>query len=221
MYFKNWFQENFEYPYPSANWKRDLDDYGDKKRGNTFSPENSDENWKAAANEYAEELSLPKVIGRHEASGTNALIFPTENSKIVVRVSPDNFRNICERIIEREEFQSTGGVNVIIKQIRMEKLIFTWKERVILNWHDILLSKYKHERKIVDTLNLLKKLHIYSYKMDLNIEDMVDKLSEIPECVGISKAIKAGIPIEDVSEENIGLSMSGSKYSNQLQIIDC
>jgi hypothetical protein len=62
MYFKNWFQENFEYPYPSANWKRDLDDYGDNKRGNTFSPENSDENWKAAANEYAEELSLPKVV---------------------------------------------------------------------------------------------------------------------------------------------------------------
>ena len=103
----------------------------------------------------------------------------------------------------------------------MEKLIFTWKERVLLNWYDILYSKYNHERKIIDILNLLKKLHIYSYKMDLSIEKMVDKLSEIPECVGISKAIKAGIPIEDVSEENIGLSMSGSKYSNQLQIIDC
>lgn len=171
------------------------------------------------AMQLAEEYDLPKPIRKID-EGTQAHIFDTKDPNIILRISNDDVRNSCEKIIEKPEFQATGGVNVVYKVIRKDKLLFSWKEKVIVNWLDDLTAKYKYDRKKTDALFNLESLNRFAEHEEA-LARLLNTLRTIPETENIVSAIELGIPTDDVTGHNLGLSKPDSKFPNSIQVIDC
>jgi len=168
----------------------------------------------------AKENGLPMPT-ENFAEGSSAVLYNTDDPSIVLRISADDKWNKCEKIIDLPQMQKTGGVNVILKQILDNGLIFSWKEKVDTNWHDKLYHKYRHDREKRHALDMVRKFHEFVLEDQSKYKKLLQKLLEMPETRGFVKAIIQGIPIKDLHTGNFGLSLPGSKYPDSLQVIDC
>ncbi len=170
------------------------------------------------AKRLAGQNGLPLPVKRI-TTGSVAHIFSTTDPNVILRISSDDIRNLCERVIELPQFQKTGGVNVILKLIRNKGTLFTWKERVETDWPTKLMGAYIDDKEKWRALDQIKFL--YTYKDEKSMRKLLEVLKTIPETKNLVKAIIKGIPINDLYTDNLGLSLPGSKYPNSLQVIDC
>jgi hypothetical protein len=176
-----------------------------------------------ATTELAKKLALENGLPlptSQIAEGTQAFIFDTTDPNIILRMSHDDVRNSCEKIIELPVFQKTGGVNVVKKILINDDIIFSWKEKVIVNWLDGLTAKYKYDRKKQDAISELSRMSTYAQN-EIALGKLLATLQEIPETVNLVKAIEIGLPTDDITFNNIGLSRPDSKFPDCLQVIDC
>jgi hypothetical protein len=179
----------------------------------------------------SEEFNYPqntfprKLLG----SGKFASVYETNHPDVIMRVEviksaadqadikPQFHDQACEKIMAKPEIQATGGVAKIYNtqiteydfQDEKNPLFITYKEKVDTNWITYFKSKYGQEAyKLIDQFNP----HSWTEKKD----KMITILEKFPETANLVKAIKLGIPVQDLTAQNVGLNSE-----NNLVAIDC
>jgi len=178
---------------------------------------------------YPTNISPRQLLG----SGKFASVYSTQVPNVVMRVEPiksaKDQANIapqfhdqgCEKFMMKPEIQASGGVAKIYGnqisqydfQDEKNPLFITYKEKVDTNWMPYLKSKYGQEAdEILSQFNT----GIFASAFRANKDKMIDILEKFPETVNLAKAIRLGLPTEDLSINNVGLNSE-----KNLVAIDC
>ena len=172
------------------------------------------------SNKEIESLYPIKLIGK----GAVAKVYDTKNPNIVIRVEylkkskelQDVSDNSCEKIMEKPEIQSSGGVAKIYKSIikkydfnhQENPVYITYKEKVNTDWLDYFSKKYGSK----EADNIQKEIdNIFQDK-----NKIIKTLKKYPEADGLLRAIELKLPMEDLHSGNLGINAQ-----NKLVAIDC
>jgi hypothetical protein len=188
-------------------------------------------NFKLWLEEENPEYNYPKNISPRNllGSGKFASVYETNHSDVVMRVEPlkKDLSNIapqfhdqsCEKFMMKPEIQATGGVAKIYNtqiteydfQDEKNPLFITYKEKIDTNWIPYFEQKYKNESDV-----LIKQFSTGIFAGPKNKDKMIEILENFPETKKLAKAIRLGLPTEDLSTTNVGFNKKG-----QLVAIDC
>ena len=174
------------------------------------------------ATELAKKHNLPspkKFIAR----GSYANDYDTDKPNVVMRItSTDHVEDHatdsqCDKLMSRQDIQSTGGVVKIYNQfqdsIDTKEYLISYKEKVNINWQDLLKSKHDP-----DTFKQL--INIFKWELPAADPDTakkaLEKIKNYPEMQGLVKAIESGVPNKDLKPENLGVNSNGN-----IVVIDC
>ena len=165
-------------------------------------------------------------------SGKFAVVYDTQVPNVVMRIEPIKSKaaqaNIqpqfhdqaCEKFMTKPEIQASGGVAKIYGtqttqhdfQYDKNPLFITYKEKVDTNWMDYFREKYG-----LKSDELIGQFSTGFFSgIRANKEKMIDVLEKFPETVNLAKAIKLGLPTQDLTFNNVGLNSE-----KNLVAIDC
>lgn len=144
-------------------------------------------------------------------SGAQATVFNTTDDKVVARISDSELN--CDKLMQQKKFQNSKGVVKILGIFHSpdNKHTITYKEKVITNWQSHILQNFP-KFMAHDIINTILSIPYEGYMS----EEIYQKLKEIPETKNFAKAIKLGIPLDDLSEDNIAITNDG-----RIVVIDC
>jgi hypothetical protein len=167
---------------------------------------------KKLAFDYAHENNLPEPT-EYLDSGSEAMVFNTTNSNIVVRVAKDENIDGCEKVIESPSIQAMDGVVKLFKGDHYKNHKISFKEKVDTNWENYFTGEKKEK--------IMNNIHNLVYNFYANEHDIMKKrikeLSLIPETRNLALTISR-IPsvLKDMHDGNLGISKKGN-----LVLIDC
>lgn len=195
--------------------------------------------------EFIIDFGLSELLPKEKiGSGNFADVYNTQNPNIVMRIEKKKDKSNCDKFMMNPAVQATGGVakiygtkkinrNALFPGSGDEIVLVTYKEKVKTNWYDILAEKYddflneKYDiKKILSIMPYGKetaaKFGPVSAFLQLALEAfrkkelIVEFLENFQEAEGIVKAIKMGLPHDDLHSDNLGINSQGN-----LVAIDC
>lgn len=187
-----------------------------------------------AARRAASDASMPSPTKELARTGTTAAVFDTTDPKVVIRVGPDVG---CDKVLARPEIQATGGVVRVHKTLEDGQYQMSWKEKVDTNWegtgHDVEMDIAELQEKAA-TVPALRRIRAYGPVMPLSMfmpmvlsmamahamprEEIAAFLrgSGHRSLLKLADAIDAGVPVDDLVAENLGVNGAGD-----VVVIDC